>query len=122
MCFQTFGQCFRIILENMFTLPLPSLLVCTPFTKGGGVAGPPDISKTVAPINLKFCTVLETSLNFLQILKLFVWCLLGYHGNSSTERCFFRGKKSLDFSRKYQYSNCYQIHNLKDNILKLFRK
>ena len=30
--------------------------------------------------------------------------------------------KSLDFSRKYQYSNCYQIHNLKDNIMTLFQR
>ena len=54
------------------TLPLPSLLVPTPFTKGGGGrADPPAISKTVAPMNLKFCRVLETPLKVLEMLKLF---------------------------------------------------
>ena len=32
---------------------------------------------------------------------------------------FFSGKL-LDFSPKYQVSNCYQIRNLKDNTMKLF--
>ena len=53
------------------TLPLPSLLV--PFYQGeGGVAGPPavsKISKTVVPMNMRFCMVLETSLNVLEMLK-----------------------------------------------------
>ena len=40
------------------------------FTKGGS-ARPPAISKTVAPINLKFCRVLETSFNVVEMLKLF---------------------------------------------------
>ena len=34
--------------------------------QGGGVAGPPAISNTVAPMNLKFCRVLETSFNVLE--------------------------------------------------------
>ena len=52
-------------LKNLksITLTLPSLLVPTPFTKGGGGrADPPAISKTVAPMNVKFCSVLETPL------------------------------------------------------------
>ena len=38
--------------------------------RGGGSAGPPTILKTVASMNLKFCTVLETSFNVLEMLKL----------------------------------------------------
>ena len=52
----------------------PNLLVPTPFTKGGGRADPPPpqaISGTVAPINVKFCRVLETPLKVLEMLKLF---------------------------------------------------
>ena len=43
------------------TISLTSLLVPTPFTKGGGGGGgrglarPPAISKTVDPMNVKFC-------------------------------------------------------------------
>ena len=70
------------------TLPFPSLLVPTPFTKGGGGGSsrppPPAISKTVAPMNMKFCRVLETPLKVLEMFKLF----LGYHSNPSKERCF----------------------------------
>ena len=51
------------------TLPVPSLLVPTPDT--GGSEGPPAISKTLAPMNLKLCRVLETSFNVLKMLKLF---------------------------------------------------
>ena len=54
------------------SLPLPSLLLSTPFTRGGGTAGHPAISKTVALMKVKFCRVLETSLNVLEILKLFI--------------------------------------------------
>ena len=56
------------------TLPLPSLLVPTPYTKAGGEGGrpdPPAISKTVGPMSVKFCRVSETSLNILEMLKLF---------------------------------------------------
>ena len=56
------------------TLPLPSLLVPTPFTNwggGGGRAESPAISKTVAPMNVNFCMVLETPLKVLEMLKLF---------------------------------------------------
>ena len=52
------------------TLPFPSLLVPTPFTKGVEPT-PPAISKTVAPMNVKFCRVLETLLKVLEMLKLF---------------------------------------------------
>ena len=38
---------------------------------GGGSAGPPVISKTVALMNVNFCKVLETALNVLEMLKLF---------------------------------------------------
>ena len=37
----------------------------------GGRPDPPAISKTLAPMNLKFCRVLETSFNILEMLKLF---------------------------------------------------
>ena len=40
------------------TLPVPSRLVPTPDIKGGS-AGPPAISKTLGPTNLKFCMVLR---------------------------------------------------------------
>ena len=53
----------------VLTLPVPSLLVPKPDTKGGwgGSAGPPAILKTVALMNMKFHMVLETSLNILEI-------------------------------------------------------
>ena len=38
---------------------------------GGGSSRPPAISKTVAPMKLKFCRVLETPLKVLEMLKLF---------------------------------------------------
>ena len=53
------------------TLPFPSLLVPTPFTKGGRAEPPSTISKTVTPMNLKFCRILETPLKVLEMLKLF---------------------------------------------------
>ena len=104
----------------ILTLPLLSLLAPTPIP--GGVGGWPDpspaISKTVVPMNLKFCGILETSINVLEMLKLFTWCLLVYGSNSSKQRCL--SGKSVDFSRKYPYSNYYQNDNLIDNIMKLF--
>ena len=51
------------------TLLVPSLLVPIPYTKGGGAARSPAISKTLAPMNLKFCRVLETSFKILEMLK-----------------------------------------------------
>ena len=43
------------------------------FYQGGGVEPiPPAISKTTAPMNLKFCRVLETSLKVLEMLQLFI--------------------------------------------------
>ena len=52
-------------------------MVPIPYTKGGGGgggAGRPApclaaISKTVAPMSVKFCRVLETFLNVLEMLK-----------------------------------------------------
>ena len=78
-----------------FTLSLPSRLVPTTFTKGGGgggSAGPLAISKTVVPVNVKFCRVLETPLNFLEILNLFARYLLDYHSISSKKNL---SKKSI---------------------------
>ena len=49
---------------------------------------PHAILKTVAPMSVKFCRVLETYLNVLEMSKLFTYCLLGYHSNSSKEMCF----------------------------------
>ena len=70
-------------------LPLPTL-----YTNGGGVqSNPPAISKTVVPMNVKFCRVLQTSLNVLEVLNLFTYCLLV----TPQRRCVSSGK-SLDFS------------------------
>ena len=60
----------------MLTFPLPSLMVPTPFTKGGrgggGLGGRADYLKNVvASIDVKFCRVLETPLKVLEMLKLF---------------------------------------------------
>ena len=111
----------RKLLESQFSGEFINPSCTKPFgthpLNQGGSPGPPAISKTVAPMNLKFCRVLETSFDVLEMLKLFTECLLGYHSNSSKERCFIG--KPLDFSRKYRYSSCYQIHSLQENI-KLF--
>ena len=62
-----------VIDHKMLTLPFPSLLVPTPFTKGGGGVEPtPSYLKTVTLIDLKFCRVLETPLKVLEMLKLFI--------------------------------------------------
>ena len=56
------------------SLPLQSLLVPTPFTKGGGGGESgrlPAISKTFAPMNVKFCRVLETPSKVFEMLKVF---------------------------------------------------
>ena len=51
-----------------FNPSLSSLLVPTPFNKGRGVARtPPDISKPIASMNLKFYRVLKTSLKVLEM-------------------------------------------------------
>ena len=48
---------------------------------GGGEGGVrPAISKMIASMSVRFCRVLETSLNVLEMLKL---CSLAYHNNSS---------------------------------------
>ena len=52
------------------TLPLPSLLVQHLMPRGVGRTTF-GISKAVAPINVNFCRVLETSLNVFEMLKLF---------------------------------------------------
>ena len=59
-------QCLAFLKCTFLTLPLPSFLVPTPFTKGGR-PDPSDISNTIFPMNLKFCRVLETSLNVLEM-------------------------------------------------------
>ena len=61
----------KLSLRKCLTLRFPSLLVPTPFTKGGSSLPPPTISKTIAPMNLKFCRVLETPFKVLEMLKLF---------------------------------------------------
>ena len=83
-------------------IPLPSFLVPAPYTKGGR-PDPPAISKTVAFMNMKFCRVLETSLNVLEMLS----CLHSVYLViivAPQRRCVLT-EKSLDFSRKYQYLN-----------------
>ena len=65
-----FHAVVQMVLSPFLTLPFPSLLVPTPFTKGRADL-PPAISKTVAPMNVKFCRVLETPLKVLEMLKLF---------------------------------------------------
>ena len=63
----------------MLTLPLPSLLVPTPFTKAGGGGGggggertpSSAISETVARMNVKFYRVSETPSEVFEMLKLF---------------------------------------------------
>ena len=82
------------------------------FTKGGcSLPNPPAISETVAPMNLKFCRVLETSLNVLEMLKLF---LLGYHSNSSKERCFMgkiaRFQPKIPIFKLLSYSQSQRQH------------
>ena len=46
------------LMSRKLTLPLPSPLVPTPFTKGEDRPDPHAISKTIAPMNFKFCRVL----------------------------------------------------------------
>ena len=66
--FKITNPCVR---RSFLTLPLPSLLISTPYTnRGGGSAGPPAILKTIAPMNVKFCRVLETFLKVLEMSKL----------------------------------------------------
>ena len=65
-------MCYSLI-PSMLTLPVQSLLVPTPDTKGGGGGGggggrtPSAISEALGPMNLKFFRVLETSSNVLEI-------------------------------------------------------
>ena len=87
------------VLQKLLNPSFFKPLVPTPFTNGGGggASRPLKLSqKAVVPMNVKFCRVLETPLKVLEMLKLFIWCLLDYHSNPSKEVCF--GRKSLDFS------------------------
>ena len=60
------------IKENHFNPSFTKSFGTQPFTKGGGRrADPSAISKTVAPIDLKFGRVLERPLQVLEMLKLF---------------------------------------------------
>ena len=52
--------------SSLLTLPVPSRLV---LPKGRGSAGLPAISKTVAPMNIKFFMVLETFLTVPEMLR-----------------------------------------------------
>ena len=56
--------------------------------RGGGVGQIPYYLKNCCHMNLKFCRALQTIFYALEMLKLFTLCLLGYHSNSSKERCF----------------------------------
>ena len=70
----SWGLLQRGVPELVLTLPLLSLLVPTPFTKGGGgVVGwtLPCFLKNRCPFNLKFCRVFEKCFNVLEMLKLF---------------------------------------------------
>ena len=54
------------------TFPLPIKPFGSHTLYQEGLAGPPAISKTIAPMNVKFCRVLETSnRDVLKMLKLF---------------------------------------------------
>ena len=61
------GGMFMDEIDTCITLPVPSLLVPTPDTGGGVGRTLLAISKTLGPMNLKFCRILETSLNVLKI-------------------------------------------------------
>ena len=69
----TFGLLFLDIPVSIrLTLPLPSLLVPTPFTKeGGGSARPSCCLKNRSPYEREICRILETPLTVLEMLKLF---------------------------------------------------
>ena len=58
----------------MLTLPVPSRLVPTPYTKGGGGGvepTPPSYLKNRCPHEPEILQVLETPLKVLEMLKLF---------------------------------------------------
>ena len=57
---------FFFVFNPFFTKPFGTHT----FYQGWGRPDPSDISKTVAPMNMKFCGVLETPLKVLEILKL----------------------------------------------------
>ena len=101
-------------MKNIFhkTFPLPSLLVPTPFTKGGGgSARPPAISKTVVPMNMKFCRVLETPL---KVLEKMLSCLYSVYfvAIATPQRRGVLGENHQISAENTNNSNCYQIHSL----------
>ena len=67
---------------------------------GGGSTGPPAISKTLGPMNLKFFKISETFLNVSEYKS----CLLSVYlvTIATPQRIGASSGKSLDFSRKYQ--------------------
>ena len=79
MLFFMFLSCIPIMLivfqVKSLALPLPRLLVPTPFTKGGGGGGgfgrTPSYLKSRCPYEREICMVLETHLKVLEMLKLF---------------------------------------------------
>ena len=67
---------------------MPSFLVPAPYNKGkGGSAEPLAISKTDVPMNMKFCMLLETSLNTLEMSKFLIQWLTGCYSNYSSTMC-----------------------------------
>ena len=62
----------KLKLNPSFTKPFGTHTLYQGGGGGGGVQPDPlAISKTIAPMNMKYCKVLETSLNSLEMLKLF---------------------------------------------------
>ena len=116
-----FGQtvqhcwCNTFLILALLILPLPSLLVPTPYTRG---EGPAAISKTVAPMNLKFCRVLETSFNVFRNGKVLYIVFTWLHCNSSKERQFIG--KIARFQPKIPIFKLLPNYSLKDNIMKRF--
>ena len=95
----------------MLTLPLRSLLMPTPYTKGSR-PDPPAISKTVALMNFKSCRVIATSLNVLEMLS----CLHSIYlvTISTPQRTFV-----LSESAKFQQKNTNVQFDTKFKIFKI---
>ena len=64
-------MCRKVIFNPSFTKPFGTHTLYQRGGGGGGSAGLPAILKTVASMNVNFCRVLETSLNVLEMSKLF---------------------------------------------------
>ena len=75
MLFFMFLSCIPIMVivfqVKSLTLPLPNLLVPTPFTKGGGGFGRTPSYLNRCPYEREIGRVLETHLKVLEMLKLF---------------------------------------------------